>query len=619
MPNILINPNSGIIEFSTGIAGGSAFDAGITGGNRVARLNYDNLGGLNLTSYVNITGTAGTSGQDRFSIDGVNGRLFSVTDSLSGSLLSVNDIAGLPIFEVFDDNRIVAGQFNRNDFIISGNSVGIGGTPNTGSHKLYVSGNVDVSGILMMNGSGVALSGNLATTGSNLSQRVDTLSGNLNALSGSTNTFLRVDSAQQSVDGTKFFLGNVTINNLTVTGTQSIVSSNDFTVKSNFITINSGELGNNGISLISDGLRIDRGTGAAFPDALLIFNEQNRRFEFGVVGDLSGIAPIEMLNTTNSNLVTTNSNLATTNTNLAQTGSTLSLNISSLSGTLTGNYVTLNTTQNIGGAKNFTTRPQFNNNNLVILSDLANQSNLVFTTGDQTVSGVKAFASRPTVNGTGVLLQNEATRLDNVVFQTGNQFVSGQKNFQFTPQVNGLPVLVSGIGNLFIQTQNETIPNGSVQRDINFISAYNAGVTPVVIGNLYSTGVNEDVIPFQLQNITNTGFRVSIANPVTGYQFSFMSFQSTGINFLAQGAPGNIFNQKIQLNTGVISQVVNFGTTFPTLPTVSLQLEDRNNPPHDSFFLYRITGLSTSSFNINLSNPIPAPFSGFFMHVIASY
>ena len=80
MPNILIHPNSGIIEFSTGIAGTSAFDVGITGGNRAARLSYDNFGSLNLTSYVsNITGI------DRFSVDGANGRLFSVTDSLSVS------------------------------------------------------------------------------------------------------------------------------------------------------------------------------------------------------------------------------------------------------------------------------------------------------------------------------------------------------------------------------------------------------------------------------------------------------------------------------------------------------------------------------------------------------
>jgi hypothetical protein len=143
MANILINPNSGIMEFTTGTAGTSTFDAGITGGNRAARLSYDNFGSLNLTSYVsNVTGL------DRFTVDGANGRLFSVTDNLSGSLFSVNDIAGLPIIEAFDDNTVIMGAYNRNDFVLTGNSLGIGAVPNTGTTKLLVSGNVTISGNL---------------------------------------------------------------------------------------------------------------------------------------------------------------------------------------------------------------------------------------------------------------------------------------------------------------------------------------------------------------------------------------------------------------------------------------------------------------------------------------
>jgi hypothetical protein len=163
MSNILINPNSGIIEFTTGTAGVSTFDAGITGGNCAARLSYDNFGSLNLISYVsNITGL------DRFTVDGANGRLFSVTDSLSGSLFSVNDIAGLPIIEAFDDNTVIMGAFNRNDFVLTGNSLGLGGLPNTGTTKLLVSGNMLLSGTLttnqrpFVNGTGVLLSGEAA-------------------------------------------------------------------------------------------------------------------------------------------------------------------------------------------------------------------------------------------------------------------------------------------------------------------------------------------------------------------------------------------------------------------------------------------------------------------------
>jgi len=142
MPNILINPNSGIIEFNVDRAGVSSFSANFTGGAFANRMSYDNYGGLNLTSYVsNITGL------DRFTIDGSNGRLFSVTDNLSGSLFSVNDIAGLPIIEAFDDNTVVMGAFNRNDFVLSGNCLGLGKVPNTGSAKLDINGNLYVSNL----------------------------------------------------------------------------------------------------------------------------------------------------------------------------------------------------------------------------------------------------------------------------------------------------------------------------------------------------------------------------------------------------------------------------------------------------------------------------------------
>jgi hypothetical protein len=45
-----------------------------------------------------------------FKVQGSLGELFAVTDSMSGSLFSVNDISGLPILEVFSDNRIIMGD-----------------------------------------------------------------------------------------------------------------------------------------------------------------------------------------------------------------------------------------------------------------------------------------------------------------------------------------------------------------------------------------------------------------------------------------------------------------------------------------------------------------------------
>ena len=163
MANILIHPNSGTVEFSTGVAGAQIFNPNFTGGALAARLQYDNFGGLNITSYV-----SNPSGLDRFSVDGANGRLFSVTDSLSGTLFSVNNIAGLPIVEVLDNNTVIMGAFNRNDFILTGNSLGLGGLPNTGTTKLYVSGNTILIGNLNVTGD-ILLSGRSVLTGIDLS------------------------------------------------------------------------------------------------------------------------------------------------------------------------------------------------------------------------------------------------------------------------------------------------------------------------------------------------------------------------------------------------------------------------------------------------------------------
>jgi hypothetical protein len=357
MANILIHPNSGIIEFSTGTAGGGLFNPNFTGGAFASRLNYDNYGGLNFTSYV-----SNPTGLDRFSVDGANGRLFSVTDNLSGSLFSVNDIAGLPIIEAFDDNTVIMGAFNRNDFIITGNSVGIGALPNTGTQKLFVSGNFAVSGSSVfsvrptVNGTGVLLSGeaatlqNLATTGSTLDTKINSLSGTL------TSTY-------------------ATIANLASTG--STLQTNINTVATNLAS-----------------------TGAA---------------NLARINSLSGTltstyATIANLASTGSTLQT---NINTVATNLASTGAANLARINSLSGTLTSTYATIANLATTGSTLN----TRINN-----LSGYINStgSNIVFTTGNQTITGQKIFQDKLLVG----LTTPDAATPDNIL-QTNSLTISG--------------------------------------------------------------------------------------------------------------------------------------------------------------------------------------------------
>jgi len=46
-----------------------------------------------------------------FTVQGSSGELFSITDNLTGSLFVVNDISGLPILEVFDDDTVLMGNY----------------------------------------------------------------------------------------------------------------------------------------------------------------------------------------------------------------------------------------------------------------------------------------------------------------------------------------------------------------------------------------------------------------------------------------------------------------------------------------------------------------------------
>jgi hypothetical protein len=204
MPNILTVPASGIISFDSR----TGTDFNLPNLENSVRIAYDSNGGLNINSYV-----TGVSGVERFSIDGTNGRLFSVTDSLSGLLFSVNDIAGLPIIEAFDNDTVIMGAYNRNDFIITGNSVGIGAIPNTGTSKLYISGgNLRVDGGIFLSGAPVISASNLQRFITGMSTGIDSYTGNF------TNTFSTVPVVVATMETTGVYGYVVNLTQITTSG-----------------------------------------------------------------------------------------------------------------------------------------------------------------------------------------------------------------------------------------------------------------------------------------------------------------------------------------------------------------------------------------------------------------
>jgi hypothetical protein len=82
-------------------------------------------GSVSISSSFSTSGSALTvykSGSSVLDIQGSQGQLFSVIDALSGSLMSVNDVSGLPILEVFSDDRVVMGTYGAPALVISGSN-----------------------------------------------------------------------------------------------------------------------------------------------------------------------------------------------------------------------------------------------------------------------------------------------------------------------------------------------------------------------------------------------------------------------------------------------------------------------------------------------------------------
>ena len=68
---------------------------------------------------------------------GKSGSLFSIVDSMSGSLMAVSDVSGLPILEVFSDDRVVMGKFNKPGLIVSQSQVRMGYTGSVANFTGY--------------------------------------------------------------------------------------------------------------------------------------------------------------------------------------------------------------------------------------------------------------------------------------------------------------------------------------------------------------------------------------------------------------------------------------------------------------------------------------------------
>ena len=174
-----------------------------------------------------------------FNVEGTNGSLFSVVDNLSGVLMSVNNNAGLPVFEVYDDDSIIAGRFAQNDFVItSSGDIGMGtASPSQKLDIRYPAG----GGMALLKSTDVAdglLFGDMAYSTSNTYQGIKhaAMSGpnDYMMISEGTNTLI---SAKANGDVFIRGGGNNLASEIKVGSTEVVINENvsnlDFRVESN--------------------------------------------------------------------------------------------------------------------------------------------------------------------------------------------------------------------------------------------------------------------------------------------------------------------------------------------------------------------------------------------------
>lgn len=146
--DVLITPSSGIIEFNNGVQGSLL---GTLATMRVYdSLTTGNLSIQNSTTGANLSGVRfinrGVTG-NIFEVYGTFGNLLTIDDDLNDSIFSINGSAGLPVFDVYSNNSIYAGQYGSGDFTITGNNIGIG--INTPSGKLHIRGSKTTDKIIL--------------------------------------------------------------------------------------------------------------------------------------------------------------------------------------------------------------------------------------------------------------------------------------------------------------------------------------------------------------------------------------------------------------------------------------------------------------------------------------
>ena len=474
---------------------------------------------------------------------------------------------------------------------------------------------------LTSNDSDIAsLTTNLGTTGQTLQTQITSNDSDISTLDSTTVKL----TTNQSVAGNKIFTDTVTINNLTVTGTEVIVDVENLAVKDNIIEINSGESGA-GISRISGGITIDRGSAT---NANILYNDANDRFELNFPLAVEGA-----LVASAANLISTGAVVDDISGNLITTGQTLQAQVTSNDGDITAL-----TTNLISTGKTLT-------DEIAIVSGIATGgsaaqfnelSGNVITTGQTLTTNINTVSSNLISTGsrvddisgnlitTGQTLQTQITSNDSDITNlTSNLITTGQTLTTDVNTVSGLitdndadiTALKSATGVLKTSTDNNTtnlITTGSVIDDVsgNLITTGQTLQTQItsndsdisnITSNLVTTGQtlqtqitsNDSDISTLTSNLITTGQTLtSEIAIVSGIATGGSEQDFTELS-------GALITTGQTLTTNINTVSTNLGTSGQTLQTQITTLEGQTG---DYLTEESVSGTYSTQFNVSVAN-----------------
>jgi len=285
MANIITAPESGI--YFDGNTAGTGVIPVLTGNASGVAIQYDGYAGITISS-----SATGANYQDRFSIEGENGRLFGVSDQVTGSVFSVNDGAGLPLIDVDVESsfsKITLGQYGTDAIVISGSSVQVTGsnvvTEGHLSDENYVTSDEILTHLLTVDGANSNLDadkldgqqgsyyldyGNFSNTPTVNDVSETNLLNRLAALDSSDTIYIgdAGDDTTVVVRGT-----------LQVDGSTTTINSNTLSIGDNQIVLNNDVTGT---PTQNAGIIVERGSE---DNASLIWDETSSEWKAGTVGN----------------------------------------------------------------------------------------------------------------------------------------------------------------------------------------------------------------------------------------------------------------------------------------------------------------------------------------------